>query len=40
VIPLMNATGMNTAESPNAMAMTAGVTSVIARYVASRGLNP
>ena len=37
-MPLMNATGMNTADSPNAIAMTAGVTSSIAWYVASRGL--
>src|SRR5215212_9082220 len=39
-MPLMNATGTNTADNPNAIAMTAGVTSVIARYVASRGLKP
>src|SRR3954462_1305425 len=36
----MNATGTKTAVSPNAIAITAGVTSVIARYVASRGLKP
>jgi hypothetical protein len=40
VIPLTNATGMNTAESPNAIAITAPVTSVIARYAASRGARP
>ena len=39
-MPLLNATGMNTAERPNAMAITAGVTSSIARYVASRGESP
>ena len=39
-MPLMNAVGMNTADRPNATAMTAGVTSSIALYVASRGASP
>src|SRR2546422_557583 len=39
-MPEMNATGMNTAERPKAMAMTAGVTSSIALNAASRGGRP
>src|SRR5439155_27250027 len=39
-IPEMNATGMNTADRPNAMAITAGVTSSLALKAASRGVSP
>src|SRR3954452_4393163 len=39
-MPLMNATGTKTADRPNAIAITAAVTSSIALYAASRGGNP